>query len=422
MIFNQKESKYRKDYAYENVTHILNHVERGINISLIRLRGSGLSNILRSLTFNKSLRRFHNIKDSKKFVYVDVSSMFEETPLAFSHIFIRSIIDSLQYSLIREDEVAHLLQELSNINHIQTSIFFLDKLVTNLEHAFILLDDFEKILKTQNSSLLSFLYFLRNRYSNIFTFIFSIENQTYDLIKNDKTEFLEIINHKTVYTPLYNKREFSTLLNRFNNPDIVYSKEFISKLYKETGGYASYLKVFETFCSLENLEKVNHVTEKLLNSLTTKQKESLLYVYSNKTLEIDDYTATKLKDYGIIEYNGKEVAITSKLLVNYINDYGIPFEDSNSKIENFTKKLSKNESKVFSMFYKSMNSLVTKDSVGECIWGAHIEGKFSQWSIDQLIKRIRDKIKEHSIPYELETKRSRGYILKKISNPNTSYT
>ena len=81
--------------------------------------------------------------------------------------------------------------------------------------------------------------------------------------------------------------------------------------------------------------------------------------------------------------------------------HGVPVE------EKFTRQ----EYSILAIFLQDSNKLKTRDDIGEALWGKNSYEKYSDWAIDQLISKLRKKLKTLSIKTEIVTIRGRGYKL-----------
>jgi DNA-binding response OmpR family regulator len=75
--------------------------------------------------------------------------------------------------------------------------------------------------------------------------------------------------------------------------------------------------------------------------------------------------------------------------------------------EYFTRQ----EYTVLSLMIRKGGRLCSRDDIGEALWGEDSYEKYSNWAIDQLISKLRKKIKKLGIKNGLKTIRGRGYKL-----------
>lgn len=75
--------------------------------------------------------------------------------------------------------------------------------------------------------------------------------------------------------------------------------------------------------------------------------------------------------------------------------------------------LSQKEALIFEELNHKLGRLVTRERIGDVMWGEEVDELYSEWAIDQAIHRIREKIKEANQTYSLVTKKGLGFILLK---------
>lgn len=68
------------------------------------------------------------------------------------------------------------------------------------------------------------------------------------------------------------------------------------------------------------------------------------------------------------------------------------------------------EQRVFKELLKKQG-VVTRDEIAQAIWHDAWEDRYSDWAIDQMIHRLREKLENVKAPYILETKKGEGFFL-----------
>jgi DNA-binding response OmpR family regulator len=72
--------------------------------------------------------------------------------------------------------------------------------------------------------------------------------------------------------------------------------------------------------------------------------------------------------------------------------------------------LNPQETKVLRLLVVHQDSVVSYESIGAILWGAHAEEKFSLWAINKVISNIRKKLRQYGIPaHTLRTRSKQGY-------------
>lgn len=72
--------------------------------------------------------------------------------------------------------------------------------------------------------------------------------------------------------------------------------------------------------------------------------------------------------------------------------------------------LQASESRVLVLFQSKAGQICSRDEIAQALWGEQWTQKYSDWMIDTMIYRLRQKLKAG---YEIKTLRNQGYVLKK---------
>lgn len=77
----------------------------------------------------------------------------------------------------------------------------------------------------------------------------------------------------------------------------------------------------------------------------------------------------------------------------------------------FQYALTAKELLVFQEARKSLNNYISRDALAFILWKDKWEEMYSDWAIDQIVHRIKSKLKDNSSPFQLETKKGVGIRL-----------
>ncbi len=128
------------------------------------------------------------------------------------------------------------------------------------------------------------------------------------------------------------------------------------------------------------------------------------YLEANKLIEDLELKTKKQVDENtrqkIVGFSGRDEELIKHFFDNPDADY--PVDD--------TSLLSKFEQKLINLLYKNNGKNISRDQIGEVLWGINWYDKYSDWSIDTHISNLRKKI---NFDWKLITKRERGYMLSK---------
>lgn len=432
------DSLYPSNTREKELRLLIPFIEKGLSTQLVGLPGSGKSNILRLLAYNREARHA-NYGDYEKylhFVYLDCSevkgkSLFDIT---------KFILISLSFSLGERrmtEESQRVNQFLSEGLKTQDEIFLFQGLKKSVDYLSVekkltislLFDRFESIIPSLDTQFFSNLRTLRDRAKYRFECVFSLNRPLEDLIDPVLTkDFHELIADNRIYSSLKDgawltfRASYIEKAARQSLPEGVFD-EVISL----TGGHARLSKL--SFESLVTEEKQDDLKNFLLKKPTIQNalKEIWINLTPQEQMALKDKmsfdtiksTLPYLTDSSLVDENG----ITIPLFEDYISC--VPVESGEKLSYNTTTKeilmgetslsdkLSPSEFKLLRYLIENEGKICTKDEIITSIWGDQksYEGVTDQ-ALDQIFYRVRKKVeKDPSNPKYIQTIKGLGYKL-----------
>lgn len=242
-----------------------------------------------------------------------------------------------------------------------------------------LIDSFENIVGI-NNDLVKKIMSIYDRNRDYVTFVFSLEKET--VMKSSCDIY---------YVKPLNKLEIKWFvggLAQFNNN---IKAETINEIVEVSGGYMAIVKrLYEAVVAGENLDKL--IDNPNINAHLKYQLELML-----EGLGKDKNNIEVLKKYYLVDKNGK---FLSKIVENF------ELHKNGFRNENLTRE----EDKAMKLLEKNTNKICLRDDLIGTIWGKNVDLTISDHALDQLIHRLRNKLR--NINMNLETVRGRGYILR----------
>ena len=134
---------------------------------------------------------------------------------------------------------------------------------------------------------------------------------------------------------------------------------------------------------------------------------TLSYLEANKLIEnlgkSKNRLVGELERRKIMDYSGRD----PDLIKYFFNNPYVGHPAQNISI------FGKFELKLLNQLFKNKDSVVSRDRIGETLWGINWYEKYSDWAIDSHISNIRKKI---SKDWKILTRRERGYMLTGVKN------
>ncbi|QQS38443.1 winged helix-turn-helix domain-containing protein [Candidatus Woesebacteria bacterium] len=219
--------------------------------------------------------------------------------------------------------------------------------------------------------------------------------------------------NKSLYRSLYilpnaTDKDIRILIKDFiRRFDYSPSEEQIDNIVELSGGHIGLVKSLYLLLvdnasynlSIDNLLKepsIIYRIDSFFDDFTNAEKKLLS---DNKYSEI-------LKLLHAINENNKTI---SPLIDEYIRNTS----NTNSKEKKLFSSFTKKEAKVFAIFENNLNTIMTRHEIADVIWGLKVDEKYTDWALDQIIYRLRNKLKENASSYKLLTKKGRGFVLQR---------
>lgn len=161
----------------------------------------------------------------------------------------------------------------------------------------------------------------------------------------------------------------------------------------------------EIFDLLSCDERIGLQSEELWESLEDYEKTTLLKIIRKEPIGEKERTRAKyLWDTGLISQEGKTLQLFSPLLDYFVRQKDI---SSQSSMADFTKK----ENLLFTFLKENLGKICEREKIIEAVWPEVEELGVSDWAIDRLVARVRNKLLLQKAGFEIQTIKTRGYKL-----------
>ena len=292
---------------------------------------------------------------------------------------------------------------------------FLDATTKALVIAF-LVTGIDASIRNNNWNIVDELCFLAQRNWNTQVLLFvetDITHPNYLLLFNKKTTLAQNI----TITPLYSRADARSFIKFvcFN-----WSMN-ISKLQEKwilDNCCGHYLLVKDAIRQIRKNPILNIETlaqqpsmqlraESIIANLLPDQREILALIVQNKKIpENLAHSLRFLVKQGWLLKTVSGFDLTVSFLAPFLLKATQAITSANTDLI-FTKA----EKQVFDHFKMHPNTLVSRDDMARLLWAEEWENHYSDWAIDQIVHRLREKIANSGMPYELKTKKGQGFAL-----------
>lgn len=417
------EAKYPISFHAETARSLGKYLKSRHNVMLIGMKRVGISNFLRFFLYHKDIISAY-IDNSEKhlFIPVDLNDLVEREIYPFWILTLKRIVDAVEgYKL--DKKVKKHIQNLF-LESIQSKDLFILK--ENIRKSIIYLSKqkilptlfyirFDRIKNVITTEVFDNLKALQEASHYKLTYVFTSDHSLNRLAPHvfSKAGLLTFVSDLYV-TPiclLEARSIYQTLEEKYKLKLSTVLKDWLFSL---VGGHIQYLQLAlicleeqlnlpktkdELFARLISDERIILQSEELWESLNKIEQEILLKI--NKDVKISSKEreqANHLFDTGFVCSNKGSFKIFSPLLSYFLQEQKKIFQQENIIID-FSKK----ENLLFNLLQKNLNEICEREEIIEAVWPEQEAIGVSDWAIDRLIARLRNKLKLQNSQYEIQT-------------------
>ncbi len=439
--FSHFESLYPDNTRFDEIEKILSFIKEGSSCQVVGVPGSGRSNILGLLSYNRNIRIKHLGENQKwfHFVLLNFSEIRNKPLLDVTKFIFLGILDSLrERGMSEEYETINALfkesigfnDELVLFQGLKKTIDFLaiEKELTVV----LLFDRFEDYIPSLTSDFFANLRVLRNRAKYRFSVVFSTRKPIEDVLEPVFfSDFYEFVAGNIVYLKLYDKEGLDfriSYLEKVTGKKI--DRKDIDKIIALTGGHGNLARrCLEALLAASNQQLA--ASSKLVEFfLKQKPVRSGLFAIWNSLnpseqnilslINFGDNDLSYLENIGLIKNN----KLTIPLLKDYIKDSArikseskgeIIFDENTNEIKKgevvLSDKLTSSEFKLLKFLIQNSGKVLERDEIIKSVWkDTQSTAGVTDQALDQLIFRLRKKIEtDPNTPIHILTVKGRGF-------------
>lgn len=415
------ESRYPLSFRAKDANNLGEHLRLRHSVELIGIKRVGISNFLRFFLYHpKIVSTYINHGEKHLFIPVDLNDLIEREIYPFWILTFKRIVDVVEkgdFSPDLQKEIASLFLE-----SIQTQDHFLT--IENIRAS---------LLKIVEADTLPTLFFIRfDRLSEAVTPEFfgnlqGLIDATHQKLCYVFTSFRPLDQIAPVVFPRKSLSGFSHLMylqpaekkdmqiilgNLLNRYQLAISQSQQAKVLELAGGHVQYLSaaiiilsensrskkpVTDLFSFLHGDERITLQSEEVWESLYAEEQEFLVKILNNKKISKSD-EEKYIYSTGILDKKN-----------NFFNPFFYAFVKEHHDHQEEEIEFSKKELLLFTMLEKNINSVCEREDIIETVWPEYEESGVSDWTIDRLVARLRNKLKARENKYAIITIKTRGY-------------
>lgn len=433
MDISVTEMQYPLGFRSQDARLLGDNLQHRHSVEFIGMKRVGISNFLRFFLYHKDIKRQYLPQDGKNlFIPVDLNDLIEREIFPFWRLTFKRIVDTVESNLFD----TNIKQKISDlfVNSIQSGDLFLTfdgvreslvQLVKANIYPTIFLLRFDRLSDAVTPEFFNNLQSLQDATNHKLSYVFTSYRELEKLAPNVLSRQTVSSFTNTLYIKPAGKADmdiiFETIAEKYKLSIPPTLKDVLIDL---SGGHLQYLQISltilhelttkkklatedEIIAAIESDERITLQSEELWESLSPEERDTAKRVDEGKKITTAEKEAAKyLWNTGfVVEEHGLS-RLFSPLLSNFVES-----GEKKKNPENVVIEFSKKEHMLFELLSANPNIVVEREKIVEDVWPEYKEYGVSDWSVDRLVARVRQKLKKQRSDVEIVTVRTRGYKL-----------
>lgn len=422
------EASYPIAFRKDDASSLGAHLKDRHSVVLIGMKRVGISNFLRFFLNHKDIAKTYiGDGNSHLFIPVDLNDLVEREVAPFWILTLKRILDVVnKYPFGKE--VKKKIETLF-LDSIQSQDLFLTidsvrrSLIGLVENGIlptIFFLRFDRIKDAATPEFFANLQGLRDATQHRAAYVFTSYRSLDALSPSVFTRASLSVFSKDLYIKPAKEEDTKTILKTYEDRYKLNLSSLIEKTLLETvDGYVQYLQLSlvhlherqsplktkdELLKSLLKDEEIGLQSEELWESLTQQEKNVIVKIIKKENTTQEERGGAKyLWDTGFVVGS----RVFSPLFEHYIKQVEKRALNNSDGTVEFTKK----ENLLFNFLKDSINLVCEREQIVEKVWPEVEALGVSDWAIDRLVARVRNKLKLQKSQFEVQTIRTRGYKL-----------
>lgn len=372
---------------------VINAIETAANfkesITILAFKDDGILEILSKLLFQK-----------------DVNESFQHNTK--QHVVLKKIELSLIDKFLNDDFEKVFLEFLGfSTENLENFFSALEKGVSYM----VMVTDIDSFSKPEK--VVEIFDQLKKRYGDQIDFIYVLESprvftKLETLLEPSSSFFENIYIH-----PLNGEDEQNTLelfcKERYGE---IKDKKVLNKIFKDSSGHFELYKKLYKAEITGNFQSLDSYISRLVSSLGEENLRIFRKIISGVNVSQRDKDLVEIyRKLGFLKNGRIQIPILEKEIVDISPKQDIFYNQETGQIllDNI-EELSKSEITLLRVFLENPEEIVSKETLGDALWGKKANAKYSPLAIDQLIFRLRMKISKLNLKGEIKTSHGKCYV------------
>lgn len=425
------EASFPLTFRQEDAQNLGRHLKNRSSVVLVGMKRVGINNFLRFFLYHEKIVKTY-ISSSQKhlFIPVDLNDLVEKEIFPFWRLTFKRIIDALESSNY-SPSLKTYAQELFS-NSIQSQDLFLtiegvrkslQKIVESGVFPNLFFIRFDRIKDAVTPEFFANLQGLQDATSGKLAYVFTSFRRLDILAPQVFTRASLSTFAQEMYIKPAKKEDMDIIYKTYKDEYKLKITPIIEQaIFDLADGYVQYLQLAlivlhedkkeiktkgELFDLLLKDERISLQSEELWESLSDLEKEVILKISKGQKITDEERKMGRyVWDSGFIHESQSGIrALFSPLFDFYIK------QKEKKPQENSSIEFSRKEHTLFSFLKEHINEICEREKIVEAVWPEVEELGVSDWAIDRLVARVRNKLKLQKSLCEIQTIKTRGYKL-----------
>lgn len=433
MAQNVIEANYPLTFRQEEAKELGKHLKNRHAVVLIGMKKVGISNFLRFFLSNKEISGTY-IKDYRKhlFISIDLNDLIECEIAPFWTLTLKRIVDTIENYPIDEKVKEQIGNLFSESIQLQDLFFTIDSVRLSLlkitEQGYlptIFFVRFDRMKDCVTSEFFANLEGIASTNQQV-SFVFTSYQPLKRLMPLVFPKTSWSVFFKNIYIKPAKEEDVKIIFeNHKRRFGVSLSDDLKDYLFELVDGYTQYLQLAliflhdkketistkeELFLGLKKDERINFQSEELWESLTKDSQKVLQKIAKGeKILPEEKKRSIYLWNTGFIKISGANSNIFNKLFADFVKQ-----KEKEGSVGEVNNEFSKKENLLFKYLLENKDKICEREQIIEIVWPEEEELGVSDWAIDKLIARVRNKLKVQKNNFEIQTIKTRGYKLTEV--------
>lgn len=302
-------------------------------------------------------------------------------------------------------------------------------LISKKEKTGLIVTGFEEFISEKKFGLINYLLKLEASDPNLSLLFFSETDLTNPSVSRNFS--LTSLFSRVFYYPLYDKKDSLDFIKYLCQKWAVKIKDSVkNKIVDFCGGHFWLVKEAVRQLKDNPTEKVEKILKsepmdfrlsQIYLSFLPSEKEVLKKIIAGEkiTNEIEKHSLNYLTKIGVVKKNQLKIPLLENYLRKFLPKKIISFDNNHFSANGIIidHLFSRKEKRALKTLLLKQNQTVSREEMAKALWPIKTEEFYSDWAIDRIIARLREKIKQLGISKKtIKTIRSQGFCFSAQNN------